>query len=242
MWILWFQLYVYEVNWTNAPKGLLKSRHQAEKGDRKEPWRDESLALCTGIQNIQTTYVKWNIASHSETSAALSYTTSSPVRSVHVHGLFVDPKVRGTYSTQCKTIICFRAPLNIESVPGLLLCDSAAGTSPGNPTCCVFLTCEDFIASPSLCCPRQARTGTAALPVLICIPLVLQSSSLSQLFSFFSSMNKHLQAHTYCQAVLRVITLLCRFTCGSPDSPNVSAWVCRMFRHVPILRCKFTLT
>lgn len=97
-------------------------------------------------------------------------------------------------------------------------------------------------ASPSLCCPRQAWTGTAALPVLICIPLVLQSSSLSRLFSFFSSMNKHLQAHRYCQAVLRVITLLCRFTCGSPDSPNVSAWVCRMFRHVPILRCKFTLT
>lgn len=99
--------------------------------------------LCTVIQNIQKTYI--NNASHSETSGAHSYTSTSLVHSVHVHGPFVDPKVRVTYSTQCKTIIYFRAALNIESVPGLLLCDSAAGTSHGNPTCCVFLTHEGFI-------------------------------------------------------------------------------------------------
>lgn len=40
-------------------------------------------------------------------------------------------------------------------------------------------------ASLSLCLPPQAQAGTAALPVvLVYIPLVLQSPSLSQLFSF----------------------------------------------------------
>lgn len=68
--------------------------------------------------------------------------------------------------------------------------------------------------SLSLCFPPQAQTGTAALPVvLVYIPLVLQPPSLSQLFSFFFFLlNRHLQAHAYCQAVVREITVLCKFT------------------------------
>lgn len=104
-------------------------------------------------------------------------------------------------------------------------------------------------ASLFLCFPPQAQAGTAALPVLVfCIPLVLQPPSLSQLFSclvwFFLLLfllNRHLKAHAYCQAVAREIIILCKFTYGSSDSLNVSARVCRMFEHVPLLRWELTI-
>lgn len=69
---------------------------------------------------------------------------------------------------------------------------------------------------------------------------MLQSPSLSQLFSFFFffCIDRHLQAHAYCQAVVREIIILCKFTYGSSDSLNFNAWVCRKFEHVPLLRCE----
>lgn len=112
-----------------------------------------------------------------------------------------------TYSTQCKTIY-FRAPLNIESVPwlllsiesvpGLLLCDSAAGTSHGNPKC-VFLTYEGFIIreciSISLLPPsgsdgNSSTSGPHLYSSCAAVPLPL---STVQLFFFHqrTSTSKH---------------------------------------------------
>lgn len=49
--------------------------------------------------------------------------------------------------------------------------------------------------SPTLSCPSQADLGVAALPVVLifCIPLVVQSSSLS---SFFQLVTEETSAHT----------------------------------------------
>lgn len=122
-------------------------------------------------------------------------TLSSLVRFVHVHDPFVHPKVRVTYSKQCKTIISFRAPLNTESVPGLLLCDSAAGTSHGNPTPCVFLTYEGFVITerissslppPSGSDGNSSTSGPHLYSSYAAVPLPLSTVQL------FSSMNKHL--------------------------------------------------
>ncbi len=58
-------------------------------------------------------------------------------------------------------------------------------------------------ASPALFCPSQAELGVAALPVvlLLCILLVVQSSSLSQFLQLFieeTSAHTHIDTWLYC--------------------------------------------
>lgn len=116
---------------------------------------------------------------------------------------------------------------------------------PGNPTCCVFLSCDVLVDRewifisllPSSGWNRKSSTSGSSLLFLVrccCSPPTSLTCSAFLL-------NRHLQAHACCQAVLREITIWCKFTYGSSDSLNFNACVCRMFEHVSLLKGEWTI-